>query len=221
MSAREFETRLHALLPEGVSVAPFLRFREDVLRFNRGRNLVSRKGGAELVERLVLESAGAAGVLDLHAGERILDLGTGAGFPGIPFALARPVPCVLTLLDRRPVACDFLRREILELELEGVEVLEGQSQDLLTAREDLAASFDTALLKAVAPTRQALRLARPFLGPRGRVVLFRDLSFDPSEQGLPAGSGEAERWWWEGAAPLPGFHRAEDAPALQTFRRRD
>jgi 16S rRNA (guanine527-N7)-methyltransferase len=214
MSLAEFQSQLDALREEGVRVEALLRFYEDVLRFNRGRNLVSRSGGDELVQRLILESASAARALPLQAEDHVLDLGTGAGFPGIPFAIARPVPCRLVLLDRRPVACDFLRRERVDLDLDGVEILEGQSQELLVQNPGLAASFDWVLMKAVAPPVEALRMARPFVAAGGRAALFRRQDETPDPRISTA------NWEWEGFRPLSGGSSGVDNPALQLFRRR-
>lgn len=213
MALDEFHARLSALLPEGVRVEALLRFRDDVLLFNRGRNLVSRSGGQALVERMILESASAAQALALEAQDQVLDLGTGAGFPGIPFAIARTVPGPVALLDRRPVACDFLRREVIDLELEGVEVLEGQSKELLAADPGLGGRFDWVLMKAVAPPLDALRLARPFLALGGRAVLFRDQDFRPDPK------TPSETWGWEGGVVLGAAPTSGAGAALQLFRR--
>jgi 16S rRNA (guanine527-N7)-methyltransferase len=213
MSLSEFQRQLDALPMEGVRVQALLRFYEDVLRFNRGRNLVSRSGGAELVQRLILECASAARALPLRAEDRILDLGTGAGFPGIPFTVACPVACKVFLLDRRPVACDFLRRERIDLGLQDVEILEGQSQELLSADPGLAESFPWVLMKAVAPPPAALRLARPFLSPDGAVVLFRRQGEEPDAR------LSREGWEREACLPLPCGVTGSELPALHLFRR--
>ncbi len=214
-----FHERLDALLPEGVRVDAMLRFRDDVLRFNRGRNLVSRGGGPELVERLVVESAGAATVLRLAEDDRVLDLGTGAGFPGIPFSIVRSPAVPMALLDRRPAACDFLRRELRELEIEGVEVLEGQSGELLAQDEGLSQGFSWVLMKAVAPPEIALTLARPFLRPGACAVIFRDQGYRPEAAILAPQSSGGAGWEWEGGLPLPGFDPGPGAPAIQLFRK--
>ncbi len=211
MMTSSFESRLREVLPPGVGVEPFLAFRDDLLHFNRGRNLVSRSGGKDLVEALILEGAAAGAALDLPPDSRVLDLGSGAGLPGIPFALARPDVSVV-LLDRRSVACAFLRRERAALALERVEVEEGQAQELVRVREDLAGAFDAVLLKAVAPPHEALHLARPFLREGARAVLFQNETF------TPPGAMDREQWRWEGPVGLS----LADAPGrtLQRFQRR-
>ena len=177
--------------------APFETFREDVILYNRGRNLVSRVHSDEQVDRLIVESVAAALALPVQSSERFLDIGSGAGFPGIPLALVRSESPV-DLLERRSSACDFLRRELAVLGLGRVRVLEGQAQEIqkLSGEEP---GYNWVTLKAVAPPREALALARPFLEVGGRAVLFRSSDWEPDTELL------ADGWNWDGAQMLGVF----------------
>ena len=198
-------------LDPGLPLADLLRFRADLLAFNRSRNLVSRRDAGRQVDRLLLESVGGALLLAPSPDAVVLDIGTGGGIPGLPFALVHPRTRVY-LLDRRPVACGFVRRQILQLGLSHAEVLEGQTREVL-GRDLQPASVDWILMKAVAPPPRALELGRRFLRPEGRVCLWREEGYEPEP--------ELERRGWsrERTAPLPGFDPGPGRPALQIFRR--
>lgn len=176
-------------------LAGFQRYRADLLRFNRGQNLVSRAGGSDQLDSLLLECAAASRLLGDAL--RILDLGSGAGLPGLPVALVRD-DVSMTLLERRGGRCDFLRRETAALDLSHVQVLERDAADV---DPNHAEAYDAVLLKAVAPPREALALARPYLAPSGRAILFRDLGWIPSAE-------EREGWSYHGpesSGPVSGL----------------
>ncbi|HKI83918.1 MAG TPA: RsmG family class I SAM-dependent methyltransferase [Candidatus Krumholzibacteria bacterium] len=210
MVGAEFVTLLQSLVPEGIASEPFALYRDALLRFNRGRNLVSRAGGRALVERLILESVAAGRALCFEPGQKLLDLGSGAGIPGIPLALSHP-ELEWVLLERRAVACDFLRREIASLGLPKARVEEGQAREALARSPQLRGAFHWGFLRAVAAPPLALKLLRPFLGADGRAVLFLNEDYRPAAQ------LQASGWHWEGAAPLPLASRGP-RPCLQLFR---
>lgn len=205
-----FKSLLQALLPEGIAPEPFLLYRDALLRFNRGRNLVSRAGGGALVERLILESVAAGKALSLERGSGLLDLGSGAGIPGIPLALSYP-RLESVLLERRAVACDFLRREIASLALSATRVEEGQAREVLARSPEMRGAFSWGFLRAVAAPPRALALLRPFLAAEGRAVLFLNEEYRPAAEILASG------WHWEGALPLLPAVRGPH-PCLQLFR---
>lgn len=127
-------------------------------------NLVSRQALAELRTRHVPESVAFA--QSLSAGPaRLLDIGTGGGFPGLVAAIVRP-DLDVELLDATRKKADFLRRVAEQLEL-GVAVHHGRAEDL--ARGPLGGAFDHVSARAVAALDRLVVLALPFLRPGGRL----------------------------------------------------
>lgn len=155
-----------------------IRYAKDLLRFNRAQNLVSRRDPLKQITALIWESLCATQLVEPSSGPA-LDLGSGAGFPGLIFAMVDP-DAEIDLLERRAGRCEFLRREVAALELGRVRVLE---RDAVEAADDveLAGRYGTVWLKAVAPPAQALALARPFVAPGGTAALLRQANWLPDK----------------------------------------
>jgi 16S rRNA (guanine527-N7)-methyltransferase len=124
----------------------------------------------EALERHVADSLAAAAFLE--RGIRVVDLGSGAGFPGIPLAIARP-DLSLTLVEIRERRVNFLRHVVRSLELD-CEVWRVRIEDAPRLR------FRVALARAVAPLDQVLRLAEPWVESGGEIwVWTRESSAGP------------------------------------------
>jgi 16S rRNA (guanine527-N7)-methyltransferase len=94
-------------------------------------------------------------------GERAIDIGSGAGFPGLPIKIVRP-ELRLTLLDSNARRAAFLERLVQRLSLEGVTVVNARAED--AARDPAHREvYDLALARAVAPLPVLVELALPFL----------------------------------------------------------
>jgi 16S rRNA (guanine527-N7)-methyltransferase len=106
---------------------------------------------------------------------RVVDLGSGAGLPGIPLALARP-DLDLVLVEIRERRVHFLRHVVRTLEL-GIEV---RRADFRTAPDE---AFDIALARAVSPVPEILPLAAGWVGPDGEIWVWTRLS--AAEAGAP------------------------------------
>lgn len=130
-------------------------------RWNTRHNLVSRRDAARLRERHVLDSLA---LLPWWCGT-LADVGAGAGFPGVPLAIARPTAPV-ALVERSERKGRFLRQVAIELQLDNVEVVIADA-----SRFRPPTLFDTVAARAVAQPAEAWRLVRPLLAANGRAVL--------------------------------------------------
>jgi 16S rRNA (guanine527-N7)-methyltransferase len=138
-----------------------MRYLEEVTRFGGRVNLVGSTQPADLALHVADSLAAAA---ELPAGSRVVDLGSGAGFPGIPIALVRP-DLSLTLVEVRERRVAFLRHVVRTLEL-GSEVLRARLED------PPELPFDYALLRAVAPAHRAFELGSGWVREGGEVWLW-------------------------------------------------
>lgn len=125
-------------------------------------NLVSRTARSELMSRHVPESVAVARLLPVGSA-RLLDVGSGGGFPGLVIALVRPELDV-HLLDATAKKTAFLRATAADLGVT-VTVHTGRAEEL--ARSELGGSFDLVTARAVAPLVRLLPWTIPFLRPGG------------------------------------------------------
>ena len=143
------------------ATAKLAAFEALVQRWNARGNLVARGDIPHLRER---HTADSLALLPWVTG-RLADVGSGAGLPGLPLAIARPnVPVVL--IERSTRKCAFLHHAVIELDLPNVDVV---ARDVGDWTESSA--FDTVTVRAVAPPLNAWNLVRHLLQPGGSVLL--------------------------------------------------
>jgi len=148
-----------------------------LLKWNARTNLSAIRAPEEIVRRHFGESLFAA--RHLPAGKNLLDLGSGAGFPGLPIALAVPALSV-TLAESQNKKASFLREAIRTLGIP-VEVWADRVEKLAANR-----LFDVVTLRAVDNPTLALALARERLTPAGTILhLTSATSSDGTGQILP------------------------------------
>jgi 16S rRNA (guanine527-N7)-methyltransferase len=160
------------------ALAEFLR---ELARWGDRMNLVGSTDPAAM-SRHVEDSLAAAPHLPANAA--VVDLGSGAGFPGIPIAIARR-DLRVCLVEIREKRIAFLRHVIRTLALD-VDVRR-ESIDVVPA-----SAFDVALLRAVAPPDRSARLARPWIHEVGEAWIWAGAGVDlPGARSIPLVSGGA------------------------------
>lgn len=127
-------------------------------------NLTALETPAQIVREGFLDSLTCAPLLPTSDG-RVIDIGTGAGFPAIPLALVKP-SLEFTLVEPSKKKVTFLRHVVRQLKLELVRIRQERAENLLGESGTLGA-FDVALARAVAPLPDVGRLVFPFLRPAG------------------------------------------------------
>ena len=133
-----------------------------LLRWNERLNLTAIRTSEAIVERHFGESLFLARHLP-PATRTLLDLGSGAGFPGLPVQLALP-ELKVTLAESQQKKASFLREVVRELDL-STEVWSSRAETLPAAR-----TFDVVAMRAVDNTPAALRLARRLVSPGGTLA---------------------------------------------------
>ncbi|HLW36887.1 MAG TPA: 16S rRNA (guanine(527)-N(7))-methyltransferase RsmG [Candidatus Eremiobacteraceae bacterium] len=144
-----------------------IRFGELVLDANRSTNLTGAKDLAELVTRHLLDSLAPLGKVRLE--DPVVDLGSGAGFPGLPAAILFPTHRFILLEPRRKRA-EFLRSAIERLGLSNV--LVDQSSAGAAAQGALKNGAGTIMMRAVANPAESLRIALPMVRRGGILLLY-------------------------------------------------
>ena len=162
-----------------------------IRRWNARGNLVSDRDLGRLRDRHILDSLG---LLAWWQGS-LADVGSGAGFPGVPLAIARPAVPV-TLVERSERKARFLQHVIIELALGNVELVEVDVRqplpDSLSKRR-----FGTVTARAVAPPTATWRLLRGLLAPTGVALLQSGEPLDASmfDGGEIRACGRAAETW--------------------------
>ena len=150
-----------------------------LLERNREINLVSRKDTLVHVERFTFECLFLARVLYEERGERraaakppkLLDIGSGGGFPGLVLKIAMP-DLELVLVEATRKKARFLADVAAGLDLRQTKVLGGRTEDLLQVEKvsgvrELGHRFDWVTCKALGALQNSAALAEPFLAPHG------------------------------------------------------
>lgn len=140
-----------------------------------------RQPTSETLDRLLIEPVVAAS----HAqpGVRaIIDIGSGGGSPGIPFALAAGANC-LRLVESRVRKSVFLREALRAVEIPHSEVITSRFEELIS-RSDLHEAHQILTIRAVRVETSVLATIQSFVSPGGQLLLFRGADAE-SEQALP------------------------------------
>jgi len=140
--------------------------------------MIGRGDRGQLRERHVVDSLRGATLLGPGPG-RVVDLGSGAGLPGIPLAIARP-DLTFCLADLRKRRVAFMELAVDSLGLSNVTVFAGKA-------EQLAGPFDRCLSRAFAEVDRAWAVAERLLSPTGELLFWAGRSFDVGA-GMPAGA---------------------------------
>ena len=140
----------------------------EVLKWGKVHNLTGHRDLDSAWEDLILDGLALAPMVK---GPLVLDIGSGAGFPGLPLALARP-ELKITLLEPRAKRVSFQKHMVRRLGLEeGVRPVMGSA-----GKDDLdGAKFHTVVLRAVASMERSLELARPYLDESGVIIMLRGI----------------------------------------------
>lgn len=132
------------------------------------RGLIGPREVDRIWDRHLLNCAAVAEVLE--ADERVADIGSGAGLPGIPLAIARP-DLRVTLVEPLLRRSDFLREVVDELGLGDVTVVRGRAED--QAVRDVVVGQDAVVSRAVAGLDKICRWSMPLLRTGGRMIAMK------------------------------------------------
>ncbi len=139
--------------------------------WNERMNLVSKASLAKIETRHILDSLTATLALGGLPSGKVIDVGTGAGFPGLPLKIAFPA-IDLTLVEATQKKTRFLEAAVAELGLDGTEVV-AERAERLGQDPVYREAFDVALARALAPLPVLAELTLPFCRRGGVVVAYK------------------------------------------------
>ena len=164
-------------------LAQFVVYMEMLLEWRTKFNLTAISNPREVVLKHFVDSLSVVGYIG--GGANVIDVGTGAGFPGIPLGIALP-DLRVTLLDAVSKRVGFLNAVIERLELSHIRAIHARAEDAARQLEHRE-NYDLAVSRAVAPMPILTEYALPFVSVGGRFIAMKG----PSVQEELAGSGMA------------------------------
>ena len=163
---------------EPPQTAALLALVSELAEWNTKFNLTAISEPAEIVDKHLLDSLA---VLPHLRGLRIADIGTGAGFPGLPLAIVNPNRR-FTLVESTGKKAGFLRHVVGSLRLANVEVVLGRSEALRPAKP-----FDSVVARALGSLADFVRVAGHLAGRNGRLLAMKGRLPEDELKVLPAG----------------------------------
>ena len=152
-------------------IEQFVRYYEILVDYNTKVNLTSITQPDEVCKKHFLDSAALLCVYDIPQNAAVIDVGTGAGFPGLPLKILRP-DIRLTLLDSLNKRVEFLKLCVSELELDGVQCVHARAEE--AARNTIyREKFDIAVSRAVANMSTLCEYCLPYTAVGGVFAAYK------------------------------------------------
>ncbi len=151
--------------------AVYCRFLKE---YNEKVNLTALTEEQEMIDMHFVDSLAGLSAPELKPNALCADIGTGAGFPGVPLAIARPdiTVALVDSLNKRLVFLDELKQK---LDIKNVYTVHGRSEDL--GRSDMREKFDCVFSRAVARLNVLLEYDIPFAKTGGHVLAWKGPAF--------------------------------------------
>lgn len=154
----------------------FYQFCELLIEWNKVMNLTGITDYDEVYEKHFVDSLAIAKVIDLKKVNRIIDIGTGAGFPGIPLKIAFP-HLEVVLLDSLQKRIHFLDEVASKLSLQRVITLHGRAENYARGTE-YRESFDLCVSRAVAKLAVLSEYCIPYVSVGGHFISYKSGNVD-------------------------------------------
>ncbi len=152
-------------------LAAFDRYRQELLEWNAKFNLTAIRDETGIRTKHFLDSLSCLLVLRENPPTRLIDIGTGAGFPGIPLKIILP-QMQLTLVESVGKKADFVRHVVQTLGLDKVEVLQARAEDL-GQNPHYRENYDWAVARAVANMPTLVEYLLPLVKVGGSTLMMK------------------------------------------------
>lgn len=154
----------------------FDRYYELLVEWNKVMNLTGITEYEEVNEKHFIDSLSIVKVIDINKIDNIIDIGTGAGFPGIPLKIAFP-HLKVTLLDSLNKRIKFLNAVIDELNLNHIEIIHGRAEDY-AKKTEYRENYDLCVSRAVANLSTLSEYCVPYVKVGGLFISYKSGDID-------------------------------------------
>ena len=152
-------------------IEQFLIYYEMLVEWNEFMNLTAITEYNEVMKKHFIDSISLIKAYDVTKSAKVIDVGTGAGFPGLALKIAYP-NLQVTLLDSLNKRIQFLNEVIDKLQLDGVETIHGRAEDFAKAGK-LRETFDLCVSRAVANLSTLSEYCLPFVKVGGQFISYK------------------------------------------------
>ena len=167
---KEVFDKMHIELPDG-ALELLNRYYEMLIDTNKVMNLTTITKYSEVVIKHFADSAAIGCITDMNGNIDVIDVGTGAGFPGIVLKIVYPQLSVV-LLDSLNKRVNFLKNVITELGLTDISAIHGRAEDI-ARNKDYREKFDLCVSRAVANMSSLSEYCLPFVKVGGRFISYK------------------------------------------------
>ena len=154
----------------------FIKYKELIQEWNEKINLTAITEDEEVIKKHFIDSLKVYKINELKNCKNIIDIGTGAGFPGIPMKIVNP-DCNVVLLDSLNKRINFLNEVISNLNLENIRTIHGRAEDFAQDNE-YRERFDGVVSRAVANLTVLSEFCIPYLKVGGYFVALKGPAID-------------------------------------------
>ena len=149
----------------------FLQYYELLVEWNSFMNLTAITDYDEVIKKHFVDSLSLIKAIDLSKEISVIDIGTGAGFPGIPLKIAFP-NLKITLLDSLNKRIKFLNEVIDKLELNDITAIHGRAEDF-AKEKNYRQSYDLCVSRAVANLSTLSEYCLPYVKTGGKFISYK------------------------------------------------
>lgn len=172
----------------------FIKFYELLIEWNKVMNLTGITEFEEVLQKHFIDSLAIQKVTDMGETDTVIDVGTGAGFPGIPLKIAFP-HLKITLLDSLQKRIRFLDEVVQTLNLRGVTTIHGRAEEY-ARRKEHREKYQICVSRAVANLSSLAEYCLPFVKKGGYFISYKSGNIEEelsrSENAVKILGGEIE-----------------------------